>query len=123
MAGQAFGCRPLRAKREILLRDGPDAMPPSWRKTWLVQRIRATPPWADFAAIRKTYKLADDLTEATGVKHVVDHVVPLNHPRVCGLHVDHNLQILTERANAAKSNYFCPEQDDLFSEPEQLRLL
>ena len=38
--------------------------------------------------------------------HHVDHVVPINHPLVCGLHVPWNLQVLTGPDNVRKSNSF-----------------
>lgn len=38
----------------------------------------------------------------------VDHVVPIKHDEVCGLHVLSNLQLLTRRQNRSKGNKFCP---------------
>lgn len=69
-------------------------------------KLKATPPWADHSAIRAIYKEASRLTAETGIRHEVDHVVPLRHPRVCGLHVAANMQILTSDENKRKSNQF-----------------
>lgn len=120
----SFGARPCWSMRRRLMEGGKGALPPSFAASgWIVARIRATVPWADFTAIRAIYREADRLTRATGVKHQVDHIVPLNHPRVCGLHVHFNLRAIPAGPNMSKGNDWCPEQQELFDGPEQLRLL
>jgi len=58
----------------------------------------AMPCWADPNAIRDIYRRA-----ALEGKHV-DHIVPLQHPLVCGLHIAANLQLLTPEENMRKGN-------------------
>ena len=70
------------------------------------KRDRSIPPWANKEEIKKVYLMARMLTVSTGIKHEVDHIIPSNHPLVCGLHVENNLQILTEEENIIKSNSF-----------------
>jgi hypothetical protein len=65
-----------------------------------------TPAWANKDAIKEIYLEAQKLSKTTSVKHHVDHIIPLRHPLVCGLHVENNLQILTKDENIAKSNLF-----------------
>ena len=58
----------------------------------------ARPAWANQAEIRRIYLQA----QAEG-KHV-DHVIPLRHPQVCGLHVPANLRPLPPSENCRKGN-------------------
>jgi hypothetical protein len=62
--------------------------------------------WADEAKIAEIYSEARRQTEATGVKHVVDHIIPIKHPLVCGLHVETNLRVITQYENGRKKNKF-----------------
>lgn len=58
----------------------------------------ATPSWADLDIIEDFYK------EAEYFQAEIDHIVPLQSKEVCGLHVEHNLQLLSSAANKSKSN-------------------
>lgn len=72
-------------------------------------RDKSMPPWANKKVIQSIYIKARQLTKETGIKYEVDHIIPSNHPLVCGLHVESNLQILTEYDNIIKSNNFIIE--------------
>lgn len=68
--------------------------------------LKRTPPWANQGAIRKIYDEALKLEKETGLVYHVDHIVPLQGRLVSGLHVENNLQILTEGENISKSNRY-----------------
>lgn len=42
----------------------------------------------------------------------VDHIIPRNHPDVCGLHVPWNLQVITSDVNSIKSNLWDGTMDN-----------
>jgi hypothetical protein len=67
------------------------------------------PSWVDDDDITMVYEKANLLTRKTGIKHHVDHIVPLQSKIVCGLHVIENLQILTASNNCSKSNRLWPD--------------
>ncbi len=67
------------------------------------------PKWlsdSDLEIIADFYNRARTLSSTTGVKHQVDHIVPLNGKNVSGLHVPWNLQILTAYENNCKNNKY-----------------
>lgn len=96
----------------IQKRRAPARPPGSTRMPGVLRRAaerRATPAWADRQAIAAIWRQARELTRATGVRHSVDHMVPLSHPAVCGLHTTANLCVLPLSENVRKSNSRWPD--------------
>ena len=103
--------RPLEDRR--MHREKYKAQNPELYKAYTSVRRRrhknATPAWItkeQKAKMRELYLLAMQLTRTTGEQYVVDHIVPLINPIVCGLHVPWNLRVITQEENLAKSNKF-----------------
>ena len=76
----------------------------AWNAKRRAAKTRAAVPWADQRLIQFKYDLAARMTEATGYQWDVDHIIPLRHKLVCGLHVENNLQVITHTANIKKGN-------------------
>lgn len=77
------------------------------RKSRRSKHRAATPCWLTAQQrtdMRRIYETAITLSKTTGTPYVVDHIVPLRHPLVCGLHVPWNLQVMTREDNLKKSN-------------------
>lgn len=66
---------------------------------------QAIPLWHDKADVESIYRTARAMS-AGGDEWQVDHIVPLTHSLVCGLHCSSNLRITTKFKNQSKSNTF-----------------
>ena len=66
--------------------------------------LKAVPKWAELDKIAVVYQKAREY----GL--TVDHIVPLKHSDVCGLHVWANLQLLDGSLNSAKRNLEFPRE-------------
>ena len=75
----------------------------AWRRA---AKIQATPDWVDRKEIRAIYADRRRVSAETGEVHHVDHIVPLVHPLVCGLHVPWNLRVIPAAENLRKNNFF-----------------
>lgn len=82
---------------------------------YYIQRYVAQPAWASRAAINRIYAEARWMRR-NGFDVHVDHIIPLCHPFICGLHVPSNLRIVSAKKNMRKSNIEYPGcyQMDLF---------
>ena len=70
-------------------------------------KLKATPTWVDsdhLWFIEEIYLLAKQRSLMLGYPWEVDHIVPLQGPNVCGLHVYWNLQVVTRGTNRKKGN-------------------
>jgi len=68
-----------------------------------IQKLAATPSWLTKNHIKDIEQIYIQASES-GL--TVDHIVPLQGEKVCGLHVPWNLQLLSHSDNSRKGNRF-----------------
>lgn len=73
------------------------------------KKLSATPKWSEANKIDALYRECVLLNRNGGVRMAVDHIVPLNNPVVCGLHIISNLRIITASENSKKKNKLIPD--------------
>ncbi len=69
----------------------------------------ATPQWANRFFMSEAYRLAKLRTKVMGYRWTVDHIVPIQSPLVCGLHVENNLRVIPDIDNKRKGNRHWPD--------------
>ncbi len=67
---------------------------------------QSTPPWFEHDLVNTIYRKRDELSRLWGVDLTVDHVVPLQGKKVCGLHCWINLQLIERKENGRKHNKY-----------------
>lgn len=72
-----------------------------------IQRIKdAKPKWYETDLVKQLYLKRNELRDLWGMVLHVDHIIPIDHKLVCGLHCWNNLQILEGGLNSSKSNHY-----------------
>lgn len=74
-----------------------------------LKKRQAMPGWTNKYAVAEFYEFAAIKSRMTGIRHEVDHIVPLNGKLVCGLHTHYNLQVIPRSENTRKSNVYWPD--------------
>lgn len=96
---------------------------PEWLKKhprygYLRQAYLSVLPWVDRTDLRWLHWCKCAWSAATGIEHVLDHRIPLNHKRVCGLTVPWNLRLVPRPVNDFKAGHWCDGQEELFIDDE-----
>jgi hypothetical protein len=86
-------------------KDNRDKKNANWQR-YRARKKQAT-VWND-PAIDYVYYAADVIKDVYGGRPDVDHIIPLKHDLVCGLHAAQNLQLMSPSANYSKGNTWPP---------------
>lgn len=81
------------------------------RRDYIRRCVLSFPPWVDRKALRALWYEARMKEIQTGTPHVLDHIVPVSHPLVCGLSVPWNMRVVPATYNANKSNTWNPDEE------------
>ena len=79
----------------------------TWAATRRSAKVSSTMTWGQ-EGIEVVYAFAKMMERTFGEPFDVDHSVPLMNDKVCGLHVEDNLRVMTAHDNRSKGNKWCP---------------
>lgn len=99
-----------KMKLRIMNGETPGWMQRHCRSQYIRMSTLAAPLWVTRGMFRGLRQKEKELTARTGIPHVLDHIVPISHPFVCGLMVPWNIRVVPNAVNASKSNRWCPDQ-------------
>jgi len=105
-----------RTKRRIMNGEHVRWVEHKTKRNYIRQCVLSFPFWIKDKDLKPFFDEAKMLTAETGVKHSVDHIIPINHELVSGLSVPANLQVIKSKYNFAKGNKFNPYQTDIFED-------
>ncbi len=103
-----------RSRRRYVKGDIPKWITNNDRSGYILSVVLSAPPWVDRWELYALKAFAAAMTRFTGRLHVLDHIVPLTHPAVCGLTVPWNLRVVPWLVNASKGGTWCPDQLELW---------
>jgi len=100
--------RAIGRKSCKIWRDNNKALNRAYSAKYYISKTQAIPSWYEFekSLIEDIYIKRKELSDLTDTVYHVDHIIPLNHPLVCGLHTINNLQIITATENMIKNNKY-----------------
>lgn len=102
-----------KLKRRLIAGECPEWLTMHVRASYIIAAVLSAPFWVDRKALYALRDQARELSKSTGVPHVLDHIVPLCHPCVCGLTVPWNIRVVPHAVNAAKGGEWHPDQLEL----------
>lgn len=88
------------------------------RRDYIRRCVLSFPPWVDKKALHALWKEARLREWQTGMPHVLDHIVPVSHPFVCGLSVPWNMRVVPAHVNTKKGGDWQPDDYPTYEQGE-----
>lgn len=101
------------AKRKIMAGEEPAWLTKHPRASYVRSGYLSVPPWVDREEMKWIHLCKCAWSKVRGIEFVLDHIVPLNHPNVCGLTVPWNLRLVPRAINAFKGSKWNENQFEM----------